>query len=295
MRPQRSAVERAACRRHQVVTRAQLLGLGIRPARIAHWVRIGLLRPAYRGVYIYGGVSTDPLTAPTATVLACGEEAHLSGVCTLVLFEIEARWPPRFEVTAPVERERRGIVVHRSRTLTAADVTVYRDVPTTRVARALRDAAGQLGAKRPRRAYNQARVKGVLGPGAVRWLQAQAHGVPGAEALRAIVDPTRGPTRSELEERFIEFCLRYGIPLPEVNETVLGVEVDMLWRSAGLIVELDGWWYHRDRVDLDHTRDLALRAAGFEVQRVTWGMLETDPAGLGRSLKAMIDRRTARP
>lgn len=66
------------------------------------------------------------------------------------------------------------------------------------------------------------------------------------------------------------------MPRPELN-TVLEVagrrfEVDCLWRSARLVVELDSRLHHSDAqaFEIDRARDLALLGAGYRTARVTW-------------------------
>lgn len=48
--------------------------------------------------------------------------------------------------------------------------------------------------------------------------------------------------------------------------------VDFLWRERRLIVETDGYRYHRGRAafEHDHSRQARLIAAGFTVMRFTW-------------------------
>jgi very-short-patch-repair endonuclease len=57
-----------------------------------------------------------------------------------------------------------------------------------------------------------------------------------------------------------------------VNERVLGHEVDFHWPEHRLIVETDGWRFHRTRraFEADRARDAHLHAAGWVVLRFTW-------------------------
>lgn len=68
------------------------------------------------------------------------------------------------------------------------------------------------------------------------------------------------------------------------------MEVDFAWRSARLIVELDGFAAHGTRTafERDRARDRRLRAAGWRVVRVTWRQLYEDPRGLARELEALL-------
>jgi very-short-patch-repair endonuclease len=53
---------------------------------------------------------------------------------------------------------------------------------------------------------------------------------------------------------------------------VLGHEVDFHWPDHRLIVETDGWRFHRHRrrFESDRARDAQLQAAGWTVLRFTW-------------------------
>jgi very-short-patch-repair endonuclease len=85
-------------------------------------------------------------------------------------------------------------------------------------------------------------------------------------------------TRSDLETLFHGICQRHKLPAPEVNVRVGTLEVDFLWRRCRVIVETDGYRYHRGRVafESDHDRDLRLRESGFDVLRFSETQLETE-------------------
>jgi very-short-patch-repair endonuclease len=57
-----------------------------------------------------------------------------------------------------------------------------------------------------------------------------------------------------------------------VNTRVGGFEVDFVWARAGVVVEVDGYAYHRspEAMTTDHERDVALVLSGFRVLRFTW-------------------------
>ena len=61
------------------------------------------------------------------------------------------------------------------------------------------------------------------------------------------------PTRSELEHLFLRLCRRHRLPLPEANQRIGRYEVDFLWRDRSLIVETDGYRYHRGRQAFEET------------------------------------------
>jgi very-short-patch-repair endonuclease len=85
-------------------------------------------------------------------------------------------------------------------------------------------------------------------------------------------------TRSDFELAFLQLCRRHGLPAPEVNVRVGSHLVDFLWREAKLVVETDGYRYHRGRAAFedDRARDLDLRARGFEVARLSEKQVEEE-------------------
>jgi very-short-patch-repair endonuclease len=107
------------------------------------------------------------------------------------------------------------------------------------------------------------------------------------------VERETGPTRSRLEDEFLAFVARYGLPAPEVNQIVAGFEVDMLWREQRLIVELDGRDYHQHRFEQDRDRDATLLSAGFPVLRITPKRIRHEPDREAARLKRTLAARAA--
>ncbi len=99
--------------------------------------------------------------------------------------------------------------------------------------------------------------------------------------LRAVLAEL-GPivmTRSELEDRFLALCERAGLPAPQVNGIVEGMEVDFSWVGPRVIAETDGWAVHGTRTAFgrDRRRSAALQAAGWTVVRFTYEDVVRDP------------------
>jgi very-short-patch-repair endonuclease len=77
-----------------------------------------------------------------------------------------------------------------------------------------------------------------------------------------------------------------------VNVRVGRLTVDFLWREKRLVVETDGYEYHRGRIAFqdDKARDLDLRRLGFEVRHFSEQQVNDEAgevaADLRRSLSA---------
>ncbi len=102
------------------------------------------------------------------------------------------------------------------------------------------------------------------------------------------------PPASGLEARFFALMVEAGLPLPE-RQVDLGGEswvgrVDYLYRHLGLVVEVDSDVHHTSKLDAeaDARRDQRLRAAGFEVLRVTGEQLGERPQEVVALVRAAL-------
>lgn len=117
----------------------------------------------------------------------------------------------------------------------------------------------------------------------------------GAGALRGLVGRQDGPslTRSEAEELLLGLVRRAQLPNPRANALVGRYEVDMLWRSEGLAVEVEGYAFHSSprAFERDRRRDAELPAAGLRLLRVTWRQIVDEPEALvARITRALVSR-----
>lgn len=265
-----------------VITREQLLACGLSAAAIDWRVRRGWLRVLYRGVYAVGHLALPPLAHETAAILACGQTALLSHRSATELWGLTA---PRLEGEADVDvtvighnpGRRRGIEVHRTASLDSRDMRRHLDLPVIAPARALLDVAPQLTTRELERALEEGLARGVVRDAELVGALARHPRRRGSRALGQMVRAARDPaiTRSEAEERFLTLTSRARLPRPEVNVRVGPYIVDFLWRADQVIVEIDGFAFHRTRrsFEADRRRDVELRAAGYTVLRFTWRQL----------------------
>jgi very-short-patch-repair endonuclease len=97
-------------------------------------------------------------------------------------------------------------------------------------------------------------------------------------------------TRSDLERDFLRLCRRHGLSAPQVNVNVGRWTVDFLWREARLVVETDGYDYHRGRIAFqdDKARDLDLRRLGYEVRHFSEEQVNERPAEVAEDLRRAV-------
>jgi hypothetical protein len=195
------------------------------------------------------------------------------------------RWSFPLEVTSKDRRERPDITTHRCQSLQPRDVIRHRGVPTTTRARTTLDIAPRLTAKQLTRLVNDARHDGHLRSSSLQDVMDRNRYHPGSKLLAAFVDSPQNPTNSDFEDDFLAFVDTYGLPRPEINFPFNGRKLDAFWPEHGVIVECDGWDFHkdRDRFEDDRERDADHLDHGLITVRIT-----------KRRLKATPDRETAR-
>jgi very-short-patch-repair endonuclease len=262
-----------AANQHGVVSLEQLRDVGISSHAIAHRVRTGRLHRIHRGVYAVGHTRLSAEGTWKAATLACGPGAVLSHRSAAALWALLPIQPSHPEVTVPGHggrKRRQGIRLHRSASLDPAHTTFRLGIPVTTPARTLADLRRCATTDELREAHRQAGIRGYL--------------IDDAEVREPDL------TRSELERRFLRLCRRHRLPAPEVNAPIGEFVVDFVWRGPSLIVETDGYRYHRGRAafEHDHRRQARLIAAGFEVLRFTWSQVVNEPTEVVAALRARL-------
>jgi very-short-patch-repair endonuclease len=280
-RPRDATLARIARNQHGVVTTAQLTDTGLSTGRISERVAAGRLHRIHRGVYAVGHQRLSNEGTWMAAVLACGDGAVLSHTSAAALWGIRRRARPRFgdghresdavHVTipgTPGRAPRRGIALHRSVRLKAADSTLRDGIPVTTPARTLND------------------LRHLLSPAqfatAVR--ESEFLGLPIGDV------PPTDRARTDLEQLFTAMCRRHRLPKPEVNVKIDRFEVDFLWPDRSLVVEVDGWESHRTRsaFEEDRARDARLTLLGYQVVRFTWRQIERDAHGVAGTIRSLL-------
>jgi len=217
-----------------------------------------------------------------AALLACGPTAALSHRTSLHVSQIRHR-VGAVEVIIPGGRATAGVRWRRA-PLPPGDVVERHGMRVTTPARTLVDVAGTTSRRDLARLVEEAQRRHLVTPGELAVAVARARGRTGIGRLRAILLTAEEPafTRSEAERRLLELIRGAGLPRPLTNVNVAGYEVDFAWPEQRLIIEVDGYEFHRSReaFERDRARDAALLAAGHRVLRVTWRQLITEPQQL---------------
>ncbi len=269
-------------RQHGMVARRQLLALGFSARAIEHRLARGRLHLVGHGVYAVGWPQLTPKRRWMAAVLACGDHAVLSHRSAAALWEIGTERNGLIDVSVRrrCELQRPGLRIRGRPTLAAADIASPDGIPVTVVARTLIDLAAELEPLKVERAVNEANKRGLIDPETLRVTLDGYAGVPGAPALRELLDKrTFRLSDSDLEVLFRPIAAAAGLPPPLTKQRVNSFEVDFFWPDLGLVVETDGLRYHRTASTQarDARRDRAHALAGMTALRFTHYEIKHEP------------------
>lgn len=271
---------------HGVVTRAQLLELGLGPDAIKHRIAKGRLHPLWRGVYAVGRPEINQKGRWLAAVLSCGPDALLSHGGAAALWGL-ARTAAGIDVVVPegVYRRRPGIRVHRRSGLAAEPRRRVAGIPVTDPVSTLIDLASSGPDWKLERAINEADQLDLVDPEVLRAAIDLVPRRPGLVRMRRLLGG-RPLTDSGLERRFLSIVRRAGLPMPETQAQVSGYRVDFYWPQIGLVVEADGWRYHRTSGEqaTDRRRDQAHTKAGLTTLRFAEAQIRDEPDEVRRTL-----------
>lgn len=288
-----AAIRAVANSQHWVVAAWQLLQREI--GREAIRARDGsLLFRVHAGVYAVGRPTLDRRGRLMAATLALGPGALLSHASAAELWGVARPRGGAVDVTGPAKAlpKRAGITYHYSRCLRPEDRCELSRIPVTSVARTLLDIATD--GRRLRRALDEADRLGILQVGELEALLRRTRGHRGRGRLARLTaaHTTAPPTRSELEDRFLDLCREADLPMPEANARVAGIEVDMYWPRHRLVVELDGAAFHRTAAaqERDRAREAIVYSAGLALRRFGWRQVVERSSEVGRLVGAALGR-----
>jgi len=283
---------------HGVIARRQVLALAIGHRAIERRLSRRSWIPLHRGVYAVGHRQLRIEGRWLAAVLAAGPGAVLSHRDAAALHGVR-QTPEGRRISVSTGAHARavdGVWLKARRTLTAEDCAVVRDIPVTSAARTLVDLAPMLTPAQLQSTIGEADRRGLLDVTAVEQALRRTKGRHGHghARLRAALDAhaQHGAVlaRSELEERFLDLVLSAGLPRPRLNAPVVGFQVDALWRSERVVVELDGWAHHKGREAAARDRDKTnrLQVAGYVVLRFLHGDLVGRPSDVAAAIRSAL-------
>jgi hypothetical protein len=188
------------------------------------------------------------LTLLTAAVAACGPDAALSHRSAAELWGLLEPRSGEIDVTVVGRNPgvRGGIRRHRSRTLSPGDVRTKRGIRVTSPARTVLDNARDPDLEE---LLGNALAANLITIRQLDLAIADCPTRPGMRRLHRVLHTPGGPrrTRSWGERRLLALIRQAGLPVPLTNRMLNGYEVDAVWPEHRLIVEVDGYEFHRGR------------------------------------------------
>lgn len=278
---------------HGVFATWQLLDRGIGEDTLRSRREVGVAIPLFQGVYALGHGRLTREARWMAGVLACGPGAVLSHFSAGHLWGLCGSYGSVEVLRRSGGATHKGIKLHQTRRLEPYEVTTEKAIPVVSMERALLDLAGRTDGRRLERMFVQAYKSGHLSWSTLGRVLARRRGCKGVARLRRVsaeVSPGALETRSVMEVDFLALCRQSDIPAPSVNVLVMGHFVDFLWPAQKVVVETDSWRHHRDGLTFehDHQTDVDLIAAGYDVHRATYKMLERNPEPFLRNVRRAL-------
>jgi very-short-patch-repair endonuclease len=259
-------------RQHGVVTRRQLLDLGMPPDVIQGRLKRGQLHRVAAGIYAVGRPDIGRLGRFKAATLACGTDAQLSHLSAADLWRIRPQRGGPIDVAVPstVDRQRRGIRLHRRALL--GPPRFVRGIPVGDPVSVLVDLASELAAEETEDAVNEADRLDLIRTVHLRDALEAHSRRPGLGRLKATLDSqTFSRAQNALERRFLALIRAAGLPAPDAQHRLGRYRVDFFWPHLGLVVETDSLRHHRTAAEqaTDIGRDQAHTRKGLRTLRFT--------------------------
>lgn len=295
-------------RQHGVVASGQLADLGISRGRVRSRIEVGWLEAMLRGVYALAGARVGAKGYWMAAVLGCGNAvlSHSSAAALHGLTAGGAIEVTRVSSTGRGSRRRflgrhghMRFRVHRAE-LPPDDRGICEEIAVTTPARTILDLAPRTDVPKLEAMLSRAEELRLVDFDELRDRVEDASGRHGTGRLASALDrfvPESLEARSVLEREALALCRDHGLPLPSLNVPIGRFVVDMHWPEHGLVVELDGFAFHRDRRSFqsDRSRDVELQLMGLRVARFTYDDVVNHADRTAASIRRLLDQERSRP
>jgi very-short-patch-repair endonuclease len=298
---QRIAFRQLIRRQYGVVSLEQAAAAGYTRQTVARKVAAKAWFPAGPRTYQVAEHDETPRSRAMAALLSLGPDATLVAVSAAWCWGLHETAPARPQVAVSPRRHPRprdDVDVLR-RAIDPADRARVAGFAVTTKALTVLDAAARLGLDEGARVADRALQKGSVTIEALRdahTRNAHRHGaVPGAELIALAAGGARSWAERELHRRMQAAGIRGWTANVEIVLPGFGRAVgDVVFGEQKVIVEVDGWAYHRDlRAFLrDGPRQSALAAAGWVVLRTHWYEMRDDPEAFLARLRSTLRARS---
>lgn len=294
-------------RQYGIASREQLLDLGIPGKTIDGRLRRGQIRPVFTGKYMLQG---PPLTRKglwVASLLKGGQGSLLASTTAAAFWGfMEVDWTVKVLSTrhartssanVKVEGDRElALFVPSFRSFSADQAVRLQGFPLATVEVTLAHLAADLDDEEFYDVFSEADRLNLINDRALTRQVSARKGLAGGPLLAAVAgdrDPNIRRTRSRLEVKLSRLLKDQEIETPEVNVMIEGHLADFVWRKQRLIVETDGYRYHRGRekFEKDTATRNRLRSRGWTVLVYTYRMVTMHPIQVGDEIRAALEHR----
>ncbi len=259
-------VAKIAERQDGLVSVPQARAAGLSDKAIRHRLEQGRWQRARRGVYTLRGTADTWSRDVLAAILAAGEAALASHATAARLWELPIGPERPIEIVVPIEDRRclTDIIVHRSGCWNELDLAIVHGIPTTSVARTMVDLSNRLGDRRFEELVDEALRRRILSLSALtrcaeRFSIAAGRSPNRLRRVLASRTPDLHPTESVLESRVVRVLMEAGLPTPvrqlEIPLAGRRFRADLAYPDRGIVIEVDGFDFHRSRGAFDHDRE----------------------------------------
>lgn len=259
---------------------------------------MGRLHRVHAGVYAVGHPLVTREGRWLAAVLASPLHAVLSHRSAAALWRIRPSSRSRVDVCVARKSRSTVAIARHHATVPDDERAEERGIPATSIHRTILDLAAVEPVEVVASMIREAEYRRLGDRLSLPQLLERYPRRRGTQRLRVALERVErlppGTPVKPLEERFVPFLGRHGLPRPRLNDWILlearRFRVDCHWPADRLIVELDGWEGHRSRSAFrsDRARDRALHVAGFEVVRLTWAQLDDEPDQIAADLRDLL-------
>jgi very-short-patch-repair endonuclease len=294
LQPWAAAAWELTRRQHGVVTRGQLLGLGMSSGVIRARLRSGRLHRLWPGIYAVGRPDIGRLGHLMAATLACGPDARLSHRSAAELWRVASKAPGWIDVSVPSSSLRRpdGIRLHRR--VEFGTTRIVKGIPVADPISVLIDLAAEMPTEEVEDAVNEADRLDLIRTHRLRPALDEELRRPGIGRLKRILDAqTFSRAQSALERRFLALVREADLPAPDTQRRLGRYRVDFFWPELGFVVETDSLRHHRTAAEqaVDLRRDQSHARSGLRTLRFSHSQVFHRPAYVREVLADALRRR----
>lgn len=293
-----AALHAIAAAHHGVVTRDDVLGVGLTPGALRAAIQRGSFRRAHRGVFVSTAAPESwRQQAMIAVRIGGGVASHR---CAARLHQCDgfSEAPVEVLVARNGPREIEGAIVHRTSRLDSIQTLLVDGIPTTSIAETLVDLGAVVEDDDVEKALDDMLRRGYN----LRWMNqtlaaAVRPGPTGVGALQRVLarPDRRGPLPDSTFERLLERVVADArLPAPE-RQFVVGDErgtfarIDAAWpeQRVGLEADSELWHWGPRRGRIARKRHNRLTAAGWNMFYASWQDVD-DPSDLIEQLRSAL-------